>query len=59
MQVEANLIHRMTGADDKNSFRNEARAWAKLFDRRYLDRTLIGIMIMFFQRKPTLIVFMR
>lgn len=50
MQVEANLIHRMTGADDKNSFRNEARAWAKLFDRRYLDRTLIGIMIMFFQQ---------
>ncbi|ETW83108.1 major facilitator superfamily [Heterobasidion irregulare TC 32-1] len=57
MQVEANLIYRMTGTDDKNSFRNEARSWVKLFDRRYLDRTLIGIMIMFFQRKPTLIYY--
>jgi len=30
--------------------RNEALAWARLFDRRYIDRTLVGIMVMFFQQ---------
>ncbi|KAH9041641.1 general substrate transporter [Lactarius pseudohatsudake] len=29
---------------------SKALAWARLFDRRYIDRTLIGIMVMFFQQ---------
>ncbi|KAA1467576.1 general substrate transporter [Dentipellis sp. KUC8613] len=50
MQVEAALIQQTTKTDSKNRIRGEALAWARLFDRQYIDRTLIGIMIMFFQQ---------
>ena len=52
MQVEATLVRRTLG-QDKLSLRSEVLAWARLFDRKYIDRTLIGIFIMFFQRKHT------
>jgi hypothetical protein len=50
MRVETALIQRTIGID-KHSVRSEATAWARLFDRKYIDRTLIGILMMFFQRK--------
>ncbi|THH16105.1 hypothetical protein EW146_g4483 [Bondarzewia mesenterica] len=50
MQVEADLIQQTTGTDDKNRLRNEALAWARLFDHKYIDRTLVGVLIMFFQQ---------
>ena len=31
--------------------RDEALAWARLFDHRYIDRTLVGVVVMFFQRE--------
>ena len=52
MRVEATLVRRTLG-QDKPSLRSEALAWARLFDRKYIDRTLIGIFIMVFQRKHT------
>ena len=52
MQVEATLVRRTLG-QDKPSFRSEVLAWVRLFDGKYIDRTLIGIFIMFFQRKHT------
>ncbi|KAI9439801.1 general substrate transporter [Lactarius indigo] len=50
MEAEAVMLQRSTPIDDGRFMRNEALAWARLFDRRYIDRTLIGIMVMFFQQ---------
>ncbi|KAH9052955.1 hypothetical protein EDB83DRAFT_2395164 [Lactarius deliciosus] len=44
------MLQRSTPINDGRFMRNEALAWARLFDRRYIDRTLIGIMVMFFQQ---------
>ncbi|KIM71935.1 hypothetical protein PILCRDRAFT_830062 [Piloderma croceum F 1598] len=49
MRVETALIQQTIGID-KHSVRSEATAWARLFDRKYIDRTLIGILMMFFQQ---------
>jgi len=52
MRVETELIQRSLQADRKRGFMyHEARAWARLFDRKYIGRTLIGVMMMVFQRK--------
>ena len=53
MQVEAALVQQSTGATPKSSLHAEAHAWAGLFSKKYMDRTLIGILMMFFQRKFT------
>jgi hypothetical protein len=50
MRVETALTQQTIGID-KHNLRSEATAWARLFDRKYIDRTLIGILMMFFQRK--------
>jgi hypothetical protein len=50
MRVETALIQQTIGID-KHDVRSEAIAWARLFDRKYIDRTLIGIFMMFFQRR--------
>ena len=50
MRVETTLIQQTIG-NDKRGVRSEAIAWARLFDRKYINRTLIGISMMFFQRK--------
>lgn len=49
MQVETTLIQQTLGRD-KNDLRSEALAWARLFHRKFIDRSLIGILMMFFQR---------
>ncbi|KAI9463251.1 hypothetical protein BJY52DRAFT_1254089 [Lactarius psammicola] len=50
MEAEAVMLRRSTPIDDGRFMRSEALAWARLFDRRYIDRTLVGIMVMFFQQ---------
>lgn len=56
MRVEATLIQQRTGNVDANhNIRTEARAWALLFSREYIDRTLIGVLMMVFQRASTLL----
>ncbi|KAH8990307.1 general substrate transporter [Lactarius akahatsu] len=50
MEAEAVMLQRSTPINDGRFMRNEALAWARLFDRRYIDRTLIGTMVMFFQQ---------
>ncbi|KAH9064027.1 general substrate transporter [Lactarius vividus] len=50
MEAEVVMLQRSTPINDGRFMRNEALAWARLFDRRYIDRTLIGIMVMFFQQ---------
>lgn len=51
MQVEAYLISRSSlGATHKNPLVAELESWKRLFSHKYVDRTMIGIMIMFFQR---------
>ena len=55
MQVEAQLVTQTIGRDDDvkaGTLHAEARTWARLFGRKYRRRTLIGIMMMFFQREP-------
>jgi hypothetical protein len=57
MRVETALIERTVG-NDKRDIRSEAIAWARLFHRKYIDRTLIGIFMMFFQRRfPVLFLY--
>src|SRR6266702_1604451 len=51
MEAEVVLLQRSTPINDGRFMRNEALAWARLFDRRYIDRTLVGITVMFFQRE--------
>ncbi|KAI0058648.1 general substrate transporter [Artomyces pyxidatus] len=50
MEVEVTLLRKVTESDGKNVWRNEALAWARLFDPRYIDRTWVGVLIMFFQQ---------
>ena len=51
MRVETELIHRSLGNEsDKPGFIAEWKAWKKLFQKKYRDRTLIGVSVMFFQR---------
>ncbi|KAI0045874.1 hypothetical protein FA95DRAFT_1560753 [Auriscalpium vulgare] len=50
MEVEVALLQKTTQSHGKNVWRNEALAWARLFDKRYIDRTMIGILMMFFQQ---------
>jgi len=53
MRVEAQLIqhHQSLTAGAKTGIMyTEARAWGRLFEREYIDRTLIGVLMMVFQR---------
>ena len=52
MRVETELIHRslLVGEPDKSGFKAEWKTWKKLFKKKYRDRTMIGVLIMVFQR---------
>jgi hypothetical protein len=50
MEAEAMMLQRVNPIGGSRPLRNEALAWARLFDHRYVDRTLVGVMVMFFQR---------
>jgi hypothetical protein len=65
MQVEARLVRQTQGLssagdvgvqldDDLKSksakVRAEIKSWARLFSRKFIDRTWIGILMMVFQR---------
>lgn len=54
MQVEAALVQRRTLASDDGGkysrYPAAIRPWAQLFEHRYRDRTMIGILMMCFQR---------
>lgn len=47
MQVQAALVRLGTDAKDRNGVMS---GWNELFDSKYFSRTLIGVMMMFFQR---------
>ncbi|KAI6043445.1 general substrate transporter [Pisolithus marmoratus] len=47
MQVDVALETQNSGTNEKEGLMN---SWGKLFHREYVDRTFIGIMIMFFQQ---------
>lgn len=52
MRAEALLVDKIFGATSKEgTVRAEARAWGQLFSQKYIKRTFIGIMMMFFQRR--------
>ena len=52
MRVETSLIQQTTGVSHtKNGFGTDVRAWGRLFQRKYRDRTLVGVLMMVFQRK--------
>ena len=51
MEAEAIMLQKTSPVDKTRPLRNEALAWARLFDHRYVDRTLVGVMVMFFQRE--------
>jgi len=52
MKVEATLIHQLDeGSMSKIGLVGELRSWEKLFSPRLLQRTMIGVMVMVFQRK--------
>ena len=51
MQVEAELIKRsLPDVVDKSPLMAELHQWKQLFSPKLFDRTMIGIMMMFFQR---------
>jgi len=52
MEAEAIMLERAKPVGRSGPLRREALAWARLFDYRYIDRTLVGVMVMFFQREP-------
>lgn len=59
MKVETALTQRtLHGGENEGvepnkpgGFRDEIRAWRRLFESKYRDRTMIGVFIMVFQRK--------
>ena len=51
MRVETELISRSLGnKPGKSGFKAEWKIWKKLFNKKYRDRTMIGVLIMVFQR---------
>lgn len=57
MRVETELIRRSLGIEfNKPGFKAEWKAWKKLFKKKYRDRTMIGVAVMFFQRASLLSV---
>jgi len=50
MQVETILVQRLDGDRTTKGVFDELRAWKKLFGRKYRDRTMVGVLIMVFQR---------
>lgn len=52
MRIETELILRSLDGelDKKPGLKAEWRAWKRLFSKKYRDRTLIGVLIMVFQR---------
>lgn len=51
MRTEATLIERTIGSASKDgSLRAEGQAWARLFNKKFRKRTMIGILMMFFQQ---------
>jgi hypothetical protein len=59
MKVETALTQRTLNGTESpqlepynaGGFRAEIRAWRRLFESKYRDRTMIGVFIMVFQRK--------
>lgn len=52
MRTEVLMIEQSTGVTAKESgVIAEAHAWAHLFSKKYIKRTLIGVTMMFFQRR--------
>lgn len=45
------MLQKTSPVGSSRPLRDEALAWARLFDRRYIDRTLVGVVVMFFQRE--------
>ncbi|KAI0340884.1 MFS monosaccharide transporter [Trametopsis cervina] len=51
MRTEVLLVERTTGSSVKDSgLRAELKAWGMLFTKKYLNRTMIGVLMMFFQQ---------
>ncbi|KAF7288752.1 MFS domain-containing protein [Mycena indigotica] len=51
MCVEAALISQSNSDSPKPGAQNEFSAWRQLFSKKYRPRTLVGVLMMFFQRK--------
>jgi Sugar (and other) transporter len=51
MEAEATMLQKTSPTGRSRPLRDEALAWARLFDRRYIDRTLVGVVVMCFQRE--------
>lgn len=51
MEAEASMLQKTSSIGRSRPLRDEALAWARLFDHRYIDRTLVGVVVMFFQRE--------
>jgi len=51
MEAEAIMLQKTSPIGRSQPLRDEALAWARLFDHRYIDRTLVGVVVMFFQRE--------
>ncbi|KAF9074514.1 MFS monosaccharide transporter [Rhodocollybia butyracea] len=54
MRVEATMIHRAFGSTETSSksafFVNEWSSWKRLLGQKYRDRTMVGVLIAFFQQ---------
>lgn len=50
MRVEVALEQRTMGDVKTGGFYAEIKAWSHLFTKRYYKRTMIGILMMVFQR---------
>ena len=53
---EANLRGESADTDNRQSWalKAELRGWKRLFDRKYHDRTMVGVFVMVFQRMSDL-----
>lgn len=51
MRVEAALVEQSIGDVKAGGIRGEAQTWGQLFSKKYRPRTLIGVLMMVFQRR--------
>lgn len=50
MLLEAEIIRRSEHVGDGSVLAAELRGWKRLFSKKYIDRVMVGVMMMFFQR---------
>ena len=54
LQSEVKSSHTPFDSEESSGWDKEWRSWKRFFDWKWRDRTMVGVLIMFFQRRFSL-----